>query len=203
MTSLLNDTSLAPAASLSEASALPNVVATAPHRIYLVIGEDCPDHARFSDLREVTWCADSVASNDIAYVRVERPASTGRAAAGVPPRHEVARTAVDSVRGALQALRNDLAAGNGTRDGKTPTRRIDDAIAGLGAALRHLAEPIAEMTPPAFNLDDPDLNELLDWTASMLLGPSNMDTALGWQDALDRVHARLSPVASGKEPTHG
>ena len=44
---------------------------------------------------------------------------------------------------------------------------------------------------------------LLLLTASMLLGPSNMDTALGWQDALDRVHARLSPVASGKEPTHG
>lgn len=51
----------------------PRVVKTAPERIYLVIGEDCPDDATFSG-DEVTWCADKIDDNSIPYVRADRAA---------------------------------------------------------------------------------------------------------------------------------
>ena len=45
------------------------VAATAPDRIYLVIGGECPSDARFSDLSDVTWCEDNIDGNGIEYVR--------------------------------------------------------------------------------------------------------------------------------------
>lgn len=52
---------------------LPNIVKTAPERIYLVIGEDCHDDATFSG-DGVTWCADKIDDNSIPYVRADRAA---------------------------------------------------------------------------------------------------------------------------------
>ena len=45
------------------------VVSTAPERIYLIIGEECPDSARFEDLTDVAWCEDKIDSNAIPYVK--------------------------------------------------------------------------------------------------------------------------------------
>lgn len=45
------------------------VVSTAPERIYLIIGEECPDSARFKDLTDVSWCEDKIDSNAIPYVK--------------------------------------------------------------------------------------------------------------------------------------
>ena len=58
---------------------LPNVVATAPERLYLVIGEDCPPEEDFGTLDEVTWCADKIDENSIEYVRADRAARGGTA----------------------------------------------------------------------------------------------------------------------------
>ena len=46
-----------------------NVVQTAPERIALVIGEDCPDDADFSELAEVGWDSCGVNANDVWYRR--------------------------------------------------------------------------------------------------------------------------------------
>lgn len=54
------------------------VADTAPERIYLVIGEDCPPDARWDQLDEVTWCEDNVDGNGIEYVRASpAPQATG------------------------------------------------------------------------------------------------------------------------------
>lgn len=55
-----------------EASALAK---TFPERIWLQVGDDCPDDAKFGELDGVTWCQDSQWSNDIAYVRADLAAS--------------------------------------------------------------------------------------------------------------------------------
>ena len=47
------------------------VVKTAPERIVLVVGPECPDDVEFKDLSEVSWCAQSVHSNDIWYQRMD------------------------------------------------------------------------------------------------------------------------------------
>ena len=44
-----------------------------PEKIYLQIGDDCPDDIDFKDLHEVTWCVDKINDNDIEYMRVEHP----------------------------------------------------------------------------------------------------------------------------------
>lgn len=49
-------------------SAVDRVVATAPERIYLIIGDDCPRDADFSELGEVAWCEEE-AEQGIEYVR--------------------------------------------------------------------------------------------------------------------------------------
>lgn len=59
------------AAPSAQAEPVSKVVATAPERIYLVIGEDCPDEAEFSSLGEVTWCEDKIDANSIEYVRAD------------------------------------------------------------------------------------------------------------------------------------
>lgn len=42
-----------------------------PERVFLQIGEDCPDDANFKDLEGVTWCAHGVEDNDIEYFRAD------------------------------------------------------------------------------------------------------------------------------------
>lgn len=46
-----------------------------PDRIFLQIGEDCPNDADFKDLQGVTWCVHSVDDNDIEYLRTEAVAA--------------------------------------------------------------------------------------------------------------------------------
>jgi len=47
------------------------VVQTAPERIYLIVGADCPRDADFSELAEVTWCEDDL-DDGIEYVRADK-----------------------------------------------------------------------------------------------------------------------------------
>lgn len=49
-------------------SAVDRVVATAPERIYLIIGDDCPRDVDFSELGDVVWCEEE-AEQGIEYVR--------------------------------------------------------------------------------------------------------------------------------------
>lgn len=49
---------------------MPRVVATAPERLYLVIGTDADSDTNFDEL-EVTWCTDKIDENSIAYVRAD------------------------------------------------------------------------------------------------------------------------------------
>lgn len=46
------------------------VIRTAPERIYLITGDECPRDANFADLSEVTWCEDDVGGG-IEYVRAD------------------------------------------------------------------------------------------------------------------------------------
>lgn len=39
-----------------------------PKRIYLNIGDECPDDVDFRDLEEVTWSDERINDNDIEYV---------------------------------------------------------------------------------------------------------------------------------------
>jgi len=54
----------------------PNIVATAPERIYLVIGEDVDKSTDFADLcgEGITWCEDKIDGNSIEYVRADKNA---------------------------------------------------------------------------------------------------------------------------------
>jgi hypothetical protein len=54
-----------------EAVSLPTVASTAPERIFLVIGEDCPPDARWDQLAEVLWCEDNIDGNGIVYERAD------------------------------------------------------------------------------------------------------------------------------------
>jgi hypothetical protein len=38
-----------------------------PEKIYLQVGDECPDDANFNDLREVSWCSTKEFNNDIEY----------------------------------------------------------------------------------------------------------------------------------------
>lgn len=54
------------------AGAIPQVVATAPKRIYLDLGFDpAEEDAPFSELDEVTWSADNASGHGIEYVRAD------------------------------------------------------------------------------------------------------------------------------------
>jgi hypothetical protein len=48
-----------------------NVAKTAPKKIWLVIGEDCPPEADFTDCDGVTWCQDKIDANSISYIRAD------------------------------------------------------------------------------------------------------------------------------------
>jgi len=61
--------------------AVANVVKTAPEKIYIVIGDDCPPEEPFTNLDEVTWCQDNVNNNDIVYVRADLAAPQPQQAA--------------------------------------------------------------------------------------------------------------------------
>lgn len=58
------------------------VVATAPERIYLVIGSDCPNQARFGDLGDVAWSAQDVDENGICYIRSDLAGDPSRPGRG-------------------------------------------------------------------------------------------------------------------------
>ncbi|HHW2860389.1 TPA: hypothetical protein ACUUCQ_005159 [Pseudomonas aeruginosa] len=47
------------------------IVKTAPERIYLIVGDECPRDADFGELSEVTWCEDEHAAG-IEYVRADK-----------------------------------------------------------------------------------------------------------------------------------
>ncbi|MDI2706925.1 hypothetical protein QJ517_24970 [Pseudomonas aeruginosa] len=47
------------------------IVKTAPERIYLIVGDECPLDADFGELSEVTWCEDEPAAG-IEYVRADK-----------------------------------------------------------------------------------------------------------------------------------
>lgn len=54
----------------------PMAAQTAPERIYLVIGEDCPQDITFRELCSrfddgVMWCEDKIDANSIGYVRAD------------------------------------------------------------------------------------------------------------------------------------
>ena len=55
----------------AEAAQGERIVQTAPERIYLIVGEECPRDIDFSDLPEVTWCEDDAAAG-IEYVRADK-----------------------------------------------------------------------------------------------------------------------------------
>ncbi|MBA9859186.1 hypothetical protein [Ralstonia insidiosa] len=46
-----------------------------PERIFLQIGDDCPNNADFKDLEGVTWCEQSIDDNDIGYLRADAVAA--------------------------------------------------------------------------------------------------------------------------------
>jgi hypothetical protein len=61
-------------AEMSTSPTLPNVQATAPERIYLVIGDDVEPDTDFAELDRlggVSWCADKIDDNSIEYVRAD------------------------------------------------------------------------------------------------------------------------------------
>jgi len=57
-----------------------NIRESSPDRIFLVVGEDCPEESDFNDLQDVCWCADRQFDTDIEYVR----ASSSRAEVEIP-----------------------------------------------------------------------------------------------------------------------
>lgn len=38
-----------------------------PNKIYLQVGEDCPDDADFKDLKEITWSTEQIFNNDVVF----------------------------------------------------------------------------------------------------------------------------------------
>lgn len=74
-----------------------DVVATSPERIYLCIGRDCPDEARFGDLGDVSWSAHDVDENGICYIRSDLagdPSRPGRGDAAPASEREPVDSAV-------------------------------------------------------------------------------------------------------------
>lgn len=84
------------------------VVATAPERIYLCVGRDCPDEARFGDLVDVSWSAHEVDENDICYLRSDLagdPSRPGQGHAAPASERETGDAAVrEACRNIIKAL---------------------------------------------------------------------------------------------------
>ncbi|MDH2239112.1 hypothetical protein N5K27_22645 [Pigmentiphaga sp. GD03639] len=59
----------------------------APDRIFLVIDDDVPANTPFSQLAEVTWCAERVNDTDIEYVRAQPAAATAAPSDALLQRH--------------------------------------------------------------------------------------------------------------------
>ncbi|WP_239688955.1 hypothetical protein [Pseudomonas citronellolis] len=57
------------------------IVQTAPERIYLIVGAECPRDVDFSELAEVSWCENDI-DDGIEYVRADK---AGAAQAGQVP----------------------------------------------------------------------------------------------------------------------
>ncbi|HCF2632829.1 hypothetical protein [Pseudomonas aeruginosa] len=60
-----------PPAPVEQAGKDERIVKTAPERIYLIVGDECPRDADFGELSEVTWCEDEPAAG-IEYVRADK-----------------------------------------------------------------------------------------------------------------------------------
>ena len=43
-----------------------------PNKIYLQIGDDCPNDVDFNELVGVSWCSDRINDNDIEFILVPR-----------------------------------------------------------------------------------------------------------------------------------
>lgn len=55
----------------TDALPVPNIIKTAPDRIYLILGDGIDGDEDFSALEEVTWCQDKQNETDIEYVRAD------------------------------------------------------------------------------------------------------------------------------------
>ncbi|MFU4952057.1 hypothetical protein ACM7ZP_17325 [Pseudomonas aeruginosa] len=78
------------------------IVKTAPERIYLIVGDECPRDADFGELSEVTWCEDEPAAG-IEYVRADK----ARAALAQPSQDEDMGAAQELA--GVKAILNDMA----------------------------------------------------------------------------------------------
>lgn len=52
----------------------PRVVLTAPKRIYLCLGVECPQDIDFTKLVDVLWCEHKIDQSDVEYVRADQVA---------------------------------------------------------------------------------------------------------------------------------
>ncbi|WAB92022.1 hypothetical protein OSS47_28570 [Pseudomonas citronellolis] len=60
------------------------IVQTAPERIYLIVGAECPRDIDFSELTEVSWCENDI-DDGIEYVRADKAGAVPAAQAGQVP----------------------------------------------------------------------------------------------------------------------
>lgn len=72
---MVNEVEVGVTAAPLEGVEMPKLINTAPARIYLVVGEDIAEDTHFDDLfdSDVTWCADKIDANSIAYARADIP----------------------------------------------------------------------------------------------------------------------------------
>lgn len=81
------------------------IIQTAPEKIYLITGDDCPRDVDFSELSEVTWCADD-AGGGIEYIRAAL--ATQRIAALEAENERLRATPAQEVRQEAVAWRHTL-----------------------------------------------------------------------------------------------
>ncbi len=76
-----------------------------PNKIYLQIGEDC-DSDDFKELTEVTWCEDSIDSNDIQYMRLTNKAK--EAFAEIASKTDYPRSSIGIAFGRIRNICDEL-----------------------------------------------------------------------------------------------
>ncbi len=107
--------------------AVPQVVATAPRRIYLDLGFDpAEEDAPFSELHEITWSANNASGHGVEYVRADLAAAPAAVSAPSVP-DDVAK---DAARYRwLRDSTTDVALVLDKRTGYVP---VDDRVPGVG-----------------------------------------------------------------------
>ncbi len=50
-----------------------------PDKIYLQIGDDCPDDVDFKELHKISWCTEKINENDIEYIATSKSAEDNKA----------------------------------------------------------------------------------------------------------------------------